>query len=256
MVLNSVFISFLKVKLFYMVGLEPVSFNICLATVPKSGTHIMQSLIRAMGYDHKGQGVHTAQYSNVFKDFPKSKYIGDPKSKYIVTIRDPRDAICSLVDMVSRKGLMNENEKLYPSWLKENFATRLKKAIHLQESGYVCDTTKLILKSSEIAIQLIRSNYQNVLILKFEDLIGKKYGGNSSEAKLSALKSLVSFLDFNFSDEKIKQIAQKTLHKETATYIGEITQKVGRWKTYFTSEDKNYFMKKYGSLCRNLGYLD
>ncbi len=96
---------------------------------------------------------------------------------------------------------------------------------------------------------------ENVIALKFEDLVGER-GGGSEDKRLYLVEKILDHLNVNLSSEEIKgKFASFALNpEESHTFKKGGKGSIGGWKTLFTEDHKVAFKEVAGQILINLGY--
>jgi sulfotransferase 6B1 len=90
---------------------------------------------------------------------------------------------------------------------------------------------------------------ENILIVKFEDLVGSKGGGNIKKQK-EIIRKISSFSSIQLSDINIGKIVN-SLFGGTSTFR---KGRIGSWESLFTETNKHTFKNNTGNLLIDLGY--
>lgn len=246
-------------KLFLLCTLYLISFGshgAMVISIPKSGTnllkktlmkmlkkpYIMESLMPSSLHDfnltyispkdldiaikkHKNSILH----SHMHYSEERKKVLLLHKTKIIFNIRDPRDLTISRAFY------------LYQSHQFPQFS-------HLTFKELVEDYIKEII--NEYNFFLPWMNYPYVVITRFEDLVGEKGNGNDY-SQLKTLERIQSHLQTNFKKTELEKIGN-TLFGDNAGTFRE--GKIGSWKEYLTSDQKDLFKTYSGDLLYKLGY--
>lgn len=230
--------------------------EVYLATIPKSGTHLMQKTMKLLNVElsyalepgTNNSQPHLTHYLRL-KNLDDLENVFSSKNKYIVTIRDPRDFMVSYVNWVMRE----QDRKVLPEWKALPMEKKLSQLI----SGKIPPKIDKFLwrdwhmENFFIARELMNRNLDNVLVLRFEDLVGTK-GGGSDEKQYECLEKINLFLNLNYSKEQLDQICS-SIWGGTGTFSNK-KKKVGQWADLFKLKHISAFKKKYNNLLIDLGY--
>ena len=142
--------------------------------------------------------------------------------KTIHIIRDPRSVLISYANYFSNK------KGYYLYNLLKNAS--LDEKVEIALKGGEFESENLNLESFNECLKKIDGWFhkKNVLIVRFEDLIGEM-GGGSKKSQIETLHRILNFLEIkdNYTEEQIKSIALN-LYGGTHTYR---TGKIDSWKT-------------------------
>ena len=153
------------------------------------------------------------------------RYVYDyPKAKKILTIRDPRDCVVSLIDFIDNFGT-----KVWPQlrlkdadWMKYNRKEKIKA---------ILKTTHLIISFDRID-DIIRT-FDNVYVCRFESLV------DYQACNVETILDIASFLEIPINWNEAKEIAKNSWgSKKSMTFF---KGKKGRWKEEFDEEIKMLF---------------
>lgn len=232
--------------------------EVYLATIPKSGTHLVQKLMLMLDIELKyaledktnNPQPHLTHYLRI-NDIDKLEDVFSSKNKYIVSIRDPRDFMVSYINWVVRE----KDRKISSGWKSLSMEKKLSQLI---KGNIPTKIDKFLwidwhMENFFIASELMKKKLDNVLLLRFEDLIGSK-GGGTDESQRESIKKICSFLDIEISGERLDGICS-SLWGGTKTF-GKSTKKVGQWVDEFQPKHVSLFKKNYNDLLVDLGYED
>ena len=155
------------------------------------------------------------------------KYVYDyPKAKKILTIRDPRDCVVSLIDFI------------------DNFGTMVWPQLRLNDVDWMKYTRKekikAILKTNHLNISFARIDdiirtFDNVFVCRFESLV------DYQACNVETILDVASFLEIPISYNEASLIAKKSWgSKNSMTFFRGIS---GRWKEEFDDEIKVLFKR-------------
>ncbi len=214
--------------------------GILCVTISKSGTWLLKVILEnLLGENNKGP---VARYSKEQLEGLIScnkpyflhpveekvyRYVFDfPKAKKILTIRDPRDIVVSLVDFIDRFGtkVWPQVRLKYDDWMKYNRKEKIKA---------ILKTTHLIISFDRI--DEIIKKCDRTYVCRFETLISNQY------CNVEAILDLAEFLEISISYNEASLIAQNSYgsNKSRTFFKG----RVGRWKEEFDEEIKALFKR-------------
>lgn len=234
---------------------EPSKKILCL-TVPKAGTHLLGKTIEKL----TGQApcwisrtvaneLDTRQAPNpnttvfithLFADLTRIQQYDPDKIVKILLIRDPRDTMVSFQHYLAGGknwpfGSKYDEYHLYKKSLDEQLRYVLKYTLPNPKDSLNFATTLL--------------NDPNILVIRFEDLVGEK-GGGSAQAQQRTLDKLARTLGYSYTQSELDEIAQE-LFGGTGTFR---QGQIGAWKSAYNEKNKALFKKLLGQTTIDLGY--
>jgi len=237
------------------VALLGESPNVFIATIPKSGTHL---LFKTLGlitgqtldfFSHKSPsreffGKHICEMSywaHFFNPHWADAYLADERWRTIVLFRDPRDTIVSQIRWIldaDHTWGHSLNQEGFEHFVSLSHDERIAFLIHAPwgESLFV----KEVLKYRE---------RPRVFSLRFEDLVGPLGGGDLTLQK-NSVKELGAFIGYELNDATVETISSQ-LFGGTSTFR---EGKIGSWKSCFSEENKKLFKEYMGDALIKLGY--
>lgn len=231
-------------------------------TTPKSGTHMLLKILKLLGVDHKYKSMNMAYAPHIchYADFLPYRFLSaeymrstfDLKEKYIVTIRDPKDFLISYLQWIDKEmdqGMIPHEEAWKEATISERLDQLLAGGDHIKLESL--KPAPWYIGNYLVAARLMDMNPPHVLFLKFEDLIGPEMGGSSKHDQVEAYKKLCDFTGVRYTRPKINQLV-RLLPGNTLTYIPQ--KKVGRWKEYFTDQNKRHYNTRFKAIEQILGY--
>jgi hypothetical protein len=228
--------------------------NFLLLTVPKTGTHLISKTIALMlgkppsfelfsGYFYKKDSKQLEKPVNphdklnqwINNLIEKNRYPATHLNlsskeicnfciknnfKIIFIKRDLRDQMISSIFYNEK---LKKKTKIVSNLLvEEELKNTIKKKANTELKSYSEKTT----------------NIENLgLVIKFENLVGPKGGGDLSLQKLEIMK-IANYLNISLNEQQINYIC-KNLWGNTLTFR---KGKIGDWKNYFSEEIKNLFI--------------
>lgn len=227
-----------------------------IATIPKSGTHLIAKVLRLitgrMGQWAKETWVisqsEVDKYCSVndFESEEKYYYLAHApyianngeivrknKLKVILLLRDPRDILISYAHYVKK-----DPEKLlyYERYKQKLKKWSLSETVSNFIKHYPCggEPIKEDLSLVEFyKLYLEWQNYDDLYVTTFEKLVGRS-GGGSKSIQMNEIKQIGQFLNISLSPEKIDKIAEE-LFGGTETFR---EGSAGSWKKELTNEQK------------------
>lgn len=93
-------------------------------------------------------------------------------------------------------------------------------------------------------------NNPDILVIKFEDLVGEK-GGGSQIKQHDVLEKIISFLNISISKKQISKIKSQIFSKKVRTFR---SGKINQWDEYLNESQKNKIKIKAGQWLIDNGY--
>lgn len=151
------------------------------------------------------------------------------KVKTIHILRDPRDVLVSSAHFFAKK----KDYYLYPLFSKLAFEERIKGSLE----GGLFPEIGLRLESFHSCLEKVAAwqDKQDVLFIKFEDLIGEQ-GGGSKKNQLETIQNVANFIGFDASQEKTLHVIAEQLFGGTHTFRKGV---IGSWKDELSQEMAN-----------------
>ena len=161
------------------------------------------------------------------------------KIKTIQVIRDPRDVLLSYVHYVAK----TPSHFIYEFYQAKSFDERLKFTL---EGGMAND---LYMESFREMLKKVDGwfNKDKVMIVKFEDIIGKN-GGGSEKKQADAIGQIIEFL--NVKNDDIKSVSNQLFGGTHTFRKGQI----GSWKDELTDEQIKLVRKHLDDIVVTWGY--
>lgn len=215
-------------------------------SVPKCGTNLLVHILEELSGLKNFVPEHHNKKRNIdYEDLKRNSqfvvshelfeeecdYVIKNKYKVISIYRDPRDQLISLIFYTKTITEDSSEERI------NNVITScIDRDIY--EKWY-----------SDVFNQFKKISSENLLRIKFEDLIGSR-GMGDDEIQLQTVIKLSEFLDIQISHEKAKLIVDKVWGHSITFRKGCI----GDWKLYFKLDHILMYKQKYGKELIELGY--
>ncbi len=187
----------------------------------------------------KGQYLtsHVVGNQEIFNTMEKKNIIG------IMIIRDPRSKIISHYNYVTH---IDTNHRTHEFFKKMNSdSDRIDTLINGKKG--ICGS---------IDEELKRYNQwltrKDILVLKFENLVGEK-GGGDNKKQFDSIKKIVNHLKLSVSDYEITNIQVKIFSTKSPTFR---KAEKNEWKYIFNENQKNVLKNKIGKWLIDYGYED
>lgn len=249
--------SLLCFPVFTVEKIPAVSKKILIATVPKSGTHLLRKAIflltekktqwiglqtkyfdveRDLRMEHPITGIHLFPLFDSIREQYLDRYIS------ILLIRDPRDVMLSFSNHL-RRGLY---WTACPQFDLDRYE-HLPFDLQLQEAfTFPKEYLNPAICFPYVALWM---KEPSVFVCRFEDLVGSQ-GGGSDERQRHLLFDLAQHLGCSKSWEEIDLIAKQLFGGTWTFYTG----KIGLWEKFYSFENQNLFMSLYGEYISEWGY--
>ena len=167
----------------------------------------------------------------------------------VVLLRDPRDVVVSLTKYVQR-----EPHHFHHRWYTEVLQTpdeRLMASIR----GFTPDDPSvwpLPSVGENLAGYLAWQQSPNTIVVRFEDLIGAR-GGGDDERRLTSIEQIGAHLGRPLDRSTAAGVAERMYSRSSSTFRkGEI----GDWRNHFTDVHRAAFKEVAGDLLVQMGYED
>lgn len=189
---------------------------------------------------------HFFSVLNSISDHPSNNY-----SK-ILLIRDPRDVIISTVHWLHWVHANITDHPMYGPIVIDEFIklkpqdqiTEIIRMPDQFESTHFAENMRLMSQNA-----LLWMKNPSTLLLRFEDLVGVKGGGDLDRQK-DTIRSLAEYIQYPLSNAQIDCIAN-SLFGETATFR---KGQIGSWQENFSDYHKEIFKQIMGKELIELGY--
>ena len=236
--------------------------RILLNSVPKAGTHLLEHaleqfpLLRNAGrrtincWDTISPATLQTVYSIGKGAFLNAHLTAQPELfeliqkrniKVLFMIRDPRDIAVSTFKYVSNIDLTHPLHSYFAALPDDN--ARLLATIHSID-GVNPSIDEMFKRFAPWL------NQSNVLVCRFEDLIGPS-GGGSKTLQLKTLQSISDFLDLEIPHSQLEHIADRTFSSKSSTFR---QGKSGTWRNYFNDSHIASFKAIAGNELIRYGY--
>lgn len=244
-------------------------------TIPKSGSHLLIKTLYCMTNFTPQWHTTAPDMEKLFQEsrFPYThcclapplfQYYNSSSIKQIIGIRDLRDVCVSIVYQI-RKGVWPEfarNSNKMKEFKNLPFDEQLIIVIQqeYEESPTGIPIQLGIRKVAEQASLLVQN--PNLLICRYEDLVGPR-GGGSEDAQKELLRKIGSHIGLFLTPEQIDELSLSLYGDNRNPFgQGDFTDyqstfregKIGSWKSAFKDIHKEVFKKRLGKSLIALGY--
>lgn len=221
--------------------------KVVLNSLPKSGTHLLESLFFKLPLmRHCGQRTLRIETQNPIK--PKLDKISSLKKgqfllshmqfdksiteiahknsvKIIHLTRDPRDVLLSHLNYIEKMDTTQMSHKFIVQY--NNRMDKLKAMIEGKRN--ILEPFLEVLDKFKPWIDA-----PNILVIKFEDLIGSK-GGGSDEKQKESVKKICDFLSIELENNELKKICSLIYSPKSSTFNKGM---IGNWENILDEKEK------------------
>lgn len=231
--------------------------SVLIITVPKAGTHLLHKIMTnlfskkvvTMYFPARNGNVRpftpgrqpSVVLTHLMSDLTWVNNPGFANFRKVLLVRDPRDVVVSFYYHLTKRN----------GWPLRLSFTRDK----LWNMGSLEEKVNLMLASPEntpidgIHSSLMLLHDPNVLVVRFEDLVGAQ-GGGSDEVQWMTLMNLASFIGRPKTLEEIKEVSPRLFGGTWTFRKGQI----GEWKNFFTPGHLETLKALIGHEVIELGY--
>lgn len=227
----------------------PSNKNIAVFSIQKCGTHLLTKCIELLtGYKpmpyRKTDVIKTGDLPALQKNTfihahapytqEAAQALDEHKYKAVFIYRDPRDQIVSMAHWIAEKSYKSAYYKADPN-----------------SNTYITDLiTELIPKTYRKYTRFMPwISDPLTLSVSFEQLIGSKGGGND-QLQAQTIKHIAQHLNYPVSSDKLNYCI-RNLFGDSPTFRKGL---VGRWREFFSQDQKQLCKKHLGKLLIDLGY--
>jgi len=199
--------------------------------------------IRAEWLEKKLEKLETGMYITGHARYSDNLYMLLKKHnlKIIQVIRDPRDVLVSYVHYISN----NPSHFLYKCLRKMNYKEKYEFLLYGGKcNGLYIESFRTILLNIDLWI-----SKNDIFIIKFEDIIGSKGGGNDNK-QLSIAKQILDFLEIKSDISKLKFVLDN-LFGGTHTFR---KGKIGSWKEEMPKDIVDKLLKETKDIIKKWEY--
>jgi hypothetical protein len=209
--------------------------------MPKGGTHLLTKLLSLIEKELgiQGKGLYKQAHT---MGIPQ--YLLNRRLK-IILIRDPRDMIVSSSEWVDWHVKHKITDPWFiNNWPRNSFKKKLKLLLFPKKLHH--------LDAFECNNILKFTCDKNNLVVRFEDLVGEKGGGNRENQK-KTIYSILNYLNISLEEQAIEKIMNQ-LWGNTNTFRKGI---IGRGKQYINDKQmKDWMNYRLGHAMLKLGYIE
>ncbi len=234
-------------------------------SIPKSGTNL---LIRALyllhpmhrllsrtindsdGINNKILGLKKGQFLAAHLKYSQELEQCFYKNavKNILMVRDPRDIAVSNYIYITHKDPKHRLHK-YFSALKSD-QDRLTASIQGIESKLLSGEPSSLSLAEHFKGYLPWKNSSDCLIVRFEDIVGSK-GGGDDNVQLETMMGIVEHIGLSILENDVRKAALQIFNPNSRTFV---KGQIGTWEDAFEPEHKEMVKNEMNSILITLGY--
>lgn len=236
------------------------SKKILIVSLQKSGTHLIQNVMKEAGF--QGVGVGKDCRMSHFSGLKDNQYLWShftpsdevqmaleegSQSLYIIfNFRDPRDVLVSWFHWLHPKSDKSMHlhqdymKKVYSHFTDDELINVFIRNDKFRETEYN--------PIEHFRLSRVLYFHPRVLKVRFEDLVGSR-GGGRDETQLKTIKDIFRYLEIDGIDSL--QIARKVFNENSATFRRGT---IGGYKNVLSNEQIQLFNKLHGDIILQYGY--
>jgi len=234
-------------------------------SIPKSGTHLLRHILAMMpdindkwtyhydqnvcDYNKQLSASKNGQLISAHMYWSKelSGFLDHANFKVFLMVRDPRDVCVSSAHYCTKdkRHRLNRYFNSLGFW-----SERLSAAIEGIEAERLGDDVRSKSIAEHVNGYMPWIHEENCLVVKFEELVGAKGGGNI-ETQIQTIQKISNHIGFDLSESKLAEIADKSFTNKTKTFR---SGQIGGWRQEFDENNISLFKKIAGSQLIELGY--
>ena len=223
---------------------------------PKAGNHLLFRIPEIFGYGYPiefkfwdktpkaGELMFWCQHLPWSKG--SERLLKERDVKMVIIYRDPRDTISSFL-----RAIIDQQINVLKYWHifrdlgMERFASEAMLGIRGEQFGEGVSMADYRMK------WLSWKAVDNVLPVRFENLIGSRGGGNDA-SQLRTFIRICQFIGLKKEESEYQEAAEKIFDPSAKTFVRG--GKIGSWKKYLTENNLEFLEKLTGNLIHELGY--
>lgn len=230
----------------------------CLSLFPSlrpSFEHVSMNSNRRSGtaeLERKVASTKSGQYTSghAFHTDDNRDILADHDVRSILIVRDPRDVVTSHFHYVTEKNTSHRLTEHYRGLADDE--ARLMASIRGVDDEHTADGDPLESIGEWMeAFGGWRREPFNVIV-RFEDLIGPK-GGGDRERQKETVRRIGDHLDVDLDADTVEYVAQNTFSTDSETFRKGL---IGDWTNHFTDDHVEAFKAEAGEWLVELGYED
>lgn len=244
-------------------------------SMPKAGTNLLTRLLTQLGFNEHGfldfgpnEGIEQVSEKQIrqvrrflarirpglfsvshFYSFPEiDEVIGELGIRTLTIVRDPRDVCVSDVYYIRK----TPSHRLYPYYVKMSLQEGLTASIVGMETSQLDGAPPSFDIGSHYRNYLGWARQGVGLLVKFEELIGEK-GGGEDQIQKETVSRIAEYLGLKLSDQEITAVCAGLFWTKAATFR---EGQIGSWREHFNPGHRAAFKRVFGNLMADFGYED
>ena len=240
-------------------GGEPLNARVCLNSIPKSGTHLIEkTVLQIPGLRNTGKRTIRGNRDRIHRGLagvPRGgivtshipynaefeALIAEHGLVFFEMIRDPRDIVVSRAKYLGGIDTTHRHYSRFKGLADDE--SRLRLAIE-GIPGEVLSIAEMLQGHAPWL------SSPHVSVVRFESLIGPAGGGNREE-QIRAVQAITYHLGVELSRDEIEMIAARTFDESSLTFRSPT---IGGWKGSFSEQNRSLFKACVGELLLRYGY--
>ena len=234
-------------------------------SLPKSGTHLLRHILsmspsiidrwtyhyaenicdynKQLSKGKKGQIISAHMYWND----QLSEFLVKNGFKTILMVRDLRDVCVSSAHYCTK----DKRHRLYEYFNSlDTWDERLEAVIKGIDAEKLADKIRSKPIAEHVNGFVPWVHDKSCLVIKFEDLVGAK-GGGDKRTQILVIQQIFQHIGIDLTDDKVIEVAENSFTKKTKTFR---KGQIGGWRGEFSDENINLFKQVAGKQLIELGY--
>jgi|GEM_PF-5824063 len=172
--------------------------NFYFTGIPKCGTHLLKKIVYYLdggSFSHGKLFPHPDNFKREIDNFRENN-----STNFVIIIRDPRDALISAQEYANEESVSVGKFQPWDYWWKpvENNpdfhllsqCEQVSEMVKMKNSNLIIGSERI---HTGFEIALAARDFPNVMIVRYEDLIGSEGGGNN-ELQYNTIKKIAEFV--------------------------------------------------------------
>ena len=227
-------------------------------SVPKAGGHLALKTLSLFPETPKGQWADHIVNCGV-----RNPLFYDSETPKVIIVRDLRDVFVSLVywfDAQIEEGLINRHlaakrkglRELIQHWRNCSFDEKLRIVLEDGQENLYYDGCM----RENIEEACVLCDEKNTQVIRFEDLVGPKGGGNV-ESQKECIRQFAAVFSQDLKEKQVEEISQKMFGTAHPTEFDQTFRKgqIGAWKSHYNEKNLLLFYMRYGRYQKAFGYI-
>lgn len=223
---------------------------------PKAGNHLLFRIPEIFGYGYPTEfkfwdkTPKDGEFMFWCQHLPWSKgserLLEERGVKMVIVYRDPRDVISSFLRaIIDHQPNVLKYWPIFKSLGMEKFANEAMLGIKGEQFGDGVSMVDYRMR------WLSWKTVDNVLPVRFENLVGSKGGGNDA-SQLKTFIRICQFIGLRREEAEYQEVVKKIYDPGSKTFVKG--GKIGVWSRYLTENNLEFLEKLTGNLIQELGY--